>query len=262
MKLDLSILVVTFNGPAMVSHFHEQLIESLGGHSNWELLYHDNTPDTSVQEALAAAGQPAGDIMTDPANPGFAAGVNRLFKRSRFPWILLLNPDVQGFSSGFWGRLMTRADPSQVKFIRLLDRDGRMQDCVGRVTSLRRAISPRPDYARWTQPGKIETGIMAFMLVHRQVLDQVGPLDERYFLYAEDMDWCYRAGDLGVPLIFDPELSLTHVGAQSADTIASRECQLQAKYDAERLFVDKFYTGFHRWLMRLLTRLKKLRARL
>jgi GT2 family glycosyltransferase len=261
-KLDLSILVVTFNGPAMVSQFHEQLTDSLSSHSDWEVLYHDNTPDTSVLKALAAAGQPTPGVVHDASNPGFAAGVNRLIKRSRFPWVLLLNPDVQGFTPEFWSGLMTRSDPNQVTFIRLLDRDGLMQDCVGRVVSLGRALWPRPDYARWTQPGEIETGIMAFMLVHRTVLDRVGPLDERYFLYAEDMDWCYRAGKLGVRRIFDPRLSLTHLGAQSADTTASRARQLQAKYDAESLFVDKFYTGIHGWLMGLLTRFKKFRARL
>lgn len=262
MKLDLSILVVTFNGPAMVATFHEELTGSLAGHSNWEVLYQDNSPDTSVRDVLVSAGQPEEAVLHDATNPGFAAGVNRLIERSKYSWILLLNPDVQDFTATFWEQLMSRSDQNEARFIRLLDSDGRMQDCVGRVASLRRAFTPRPDYSHWSEPGEIETGIMAFMLVHRQVLDRVGPLDERYFLYAEDMDWCYRARRCGVQLIFDPGLSLTHLGAQSADTTASRARQRQAKYDAERLFVDKFYSGIHGWAMRLLILLKKIRGRL
>lgn len=55
-------------------------------------------------------------------------------------------------------------------------------------------------------------GIMAFMLTSKKVLAHVGLLDCDYPLYAEDMDWCYRAKRLGYSIIYNPSLVLTHTG--------------------------------------------------
>lgn len=257
MNIELSVLVVTFNNADSIERFHRELMASLAPALPAEVLYHDNSPDGSVAQALEALEVRPERITTDPENPGFAAGVNRLVKRARGRFIALVNPDVQGFSTGFWRRLLASAEPGQARFIRLLDGRGRMQDCVGQVPSLRRALlSGRTDWAAIHRPREIETGIMAFMLTDRQSLLRVGPLDEEYWMYAEDLDWCWRARRAGVQLLFDPRFELTHLGGQSAATIMDASQQQLAKYRAEARFIRKHYRRPYRWLMLLLNQLK------
>lgn len=256
----LSVLVVTYGCADTVGTFHRQLADSLAKMPGHEILYHDNSPDDSVVTTLEQAGADIGSISRDRDNPGFAAGVNRLLARADGQYIALVNPDVSGFTPRFWQQLMNTARPGEARFVRLNDSAGNMQDCVGRAPSLRRALLPRRRWARISRPTSVETGIMAFMFTHRQNLERVGPLDESYWLYAEDLDWCWRARQKGIRLVYDPRLSLVHSGGQSADTIMSRREQKIAKYRAEGLFIDRHYRGLHRWIMGLLNRYKIFRC--
>lgn len=260
MNLDLSILVVTYRNANMVAAFHESLLDSLSGHEQYELLYRDHTPDSSVMDALKQASARPQHYSRDAANPGFSAGVNHLLPAARHRHILLLNPDVSGFTAEFWPSLLEKYSAGQVMFIRLCDAAGRAQDCVGRALSLRRAITPRLDHEAITRPVEVDNGIMAFMLTDRSTFNRVGPLDEDYPLYGEDMDWCFRARAKGVPLIYDPQLILTHAGGASADTAMTPRQQTLAKYRSERIFIRKHFTGPHRWALLLLNRVKLLRV--
>jgi GT2 family glycosyltransferase len=55
----------------------------------------------------------------------------------------------------------------------------------------------------------------SFLLMRRACLDQIGPLDERFFIYDEDIDWCRRAGAAGWKIRFWPGASMVHVGASA-----------------------------------------------
>ncbi len=260
MNLDLSILVVTYRNADMVAAFHESLLDSLSGHENYELLYRDHTPDSSVIDVLERAAARPQHSSRDADNPGFSAGVNHLLRVARHRHILLLNPDVSGFTFELWPSLLTKYPVGQVMFIRLLDASGRVQDCVGRELSLRRAITPRLDHDSITEPTEVDNGIMAFMLTDRPTFNRVGPLDEDYPLYGEDMDWCFRARAKGIALIYDPRLMLTHAGGASADTTMTPRQQKLAKYRSERIFIHKHFVGLRRWTLLLLNRVKLLRA--
>lgn len=260
MKLDLSILVVTYRNARMVAAFHQSLCHSLSAHDNWELLYRDHTPDSSVLDVLRRSPYPPQHLTQDSDNPGFAHGVNYLLKQARNHRIVLLNPDVSGFSHAFWKALLAAHTDNQALFIRLRDDFGQTQDCVGRQLSLKRALTPGPDYATMNEPVRVDNGIMAFMLTDRPTFERVGQLDEDYPLYAEDMDWCFRARQKDVALIYEPRLELTHAGSASADTRMSKREQRLAKYRAERIFIDKHFRGIQRWTLQLANRIKYLWA--
>ncbi len=155
---------------------------------------------------------------------------------------------------------MLRATRDSVRFIRLLNEDGSFQDCVGGISSLDRAFGNRRDFAAVSQPTAVEMGIMAFMLAPREIFNRVGPLDEAFPMYGEDMDWCYRAGEQKIALIYDPALALTHVGGASAGTRWSSKDSTLQKYAAERIFINKHYRGWYRLSMLVLNRLKRLRV--
>ena len=173
-------------------------------------------------------------------NLGFARGVNRGVSdptrsnqrraRQGFPiapasdWVLLLNPDVT-VEDGFLDDVTTFveklavADPSAgVVGFRLRNRDGSPQASSGTFPTLKRTLAGlfrprsrrkcthRPESTR--QPVDWVTG--GCLLVRRDCFRQLGGLDESFFLYYEDVDFCRRAVDAGWSVWFDPSLEVTH----------------------------------------------------
>lgn len=172
-------------------------------------------------------------------NLGFARAVNRgVTERPRqrelrnsptqpaglSEWVLLLNPDVT-LGDGFLDDVLTAveklcaADPKAgVVGFRLRNRDGSGQASSGPFPTLlrtlaglflprsRRKCTHRPESTR--QPVDWVTG--GCLLVRRDCFRQLGGLDESYFLYYEDVDFCRRAAAAGWGVWFDPSVEVTH----------------------------------------------------
>lgn len=260
--LRLSICVVTYESKGVVEKFHSELLDSLGGCCNWEVLYYDNSKSKEIYNLINASKTKGVHIIHDPRNLGFSYANNQLILRSKYNNILLLNPDVFGLTQSFWSILLSQFSPGTVSFIRLLNPDGSFQNCIGKVSSLSRAFfSDETDYSKISNNEIIEMGIMAFMLTDKDVFSKVGLLDCDYPLYAEDMDWCYRATKADINLIYNPKLELTHIGgASSANRWHSKKIQLK-KYAAERIFVRKHYSGFNQMAMFFLNAIKCIKCK-
>lgn len=62
----------------------------------------------------------------------------------------------------------------------------------------------------------IDCLVGAFMMVRREVIEQVGLLDEEFFMYGEDIDWCYRIKEAGWRIVYNPTVSITHYKGASS----------------------------------------------
>jgi GT2 family glycosyltransferase len=67
------------------------------------------------------------------------------------------------------------------------------------------------------RPRSVDWAVGAAWLLRREAIDDVGPLDERFFLYAEDVEWCWRARHRGWEIWFDPAATVVHVGNASGE---------------------------------------------
>jgi GT2 family glycosyltransferase len=255
--LRLSICIVLYESVETTKRFHLQLCESLGESSQVELLYFDNSASDALQEWFAGRISDSIQYTRDSRNLGFAYGNNRLILNARYERVLLLNPDVFGLTKTFWDRIATIDAGGTARFARLLNEDGSFQDCIGEVASLERALKPRRDYGALEQPAEVGMGIMAFMLTDKHVFASVGLLDCSYPLYAEDMDWCFRARHNGVRVLYDPGLVLTHIGGASAKDRWKLAESNRKKYFAEAIFIDKHYRGWTWICMRALNAVKR-----
>ena len=255
-SLDLSICVVLYESVEITQRFHQELMESLRDFQDYEVLYYDNSPGNTLAQWFSTQEQPGVHYQHDPRNLGFSFGNNQLILRGRHERILLLNPDVFGLNAGVWGAIASKPTGGQARFARLLNADGSFQDCVGEVSSLARVFKTRPDYAAIRQATEVGMGIMAFMLTEKSVFAKVGLLDCSYPLYAEDMDWCFRAAQAGMRVVYDPTIELTHLGGASAQERWARGAGLRRKYAAERIFIDKHMHGLNWAAMRALNALK------
>jgi GT2 family glycosyltransferase len=156
-------------------------------------------------------------------NLGFAAAVNRGCRLTAGSWVLLLNPDItvpDGFLDDVLG-VLARAEVSQdvgVIGFRLLNRDGSPQPSAGRFPTFMRTLAglflPRARRKCATNPGDarrpVEWATGGCLLIRRECFEQLGGLDESFFLYYEDVDFCRRAAEAGWSVWFDPSLEVTH----------------------------------------------------
>jgi len=156
-------------------------------------------------------------------NLGFAAAVNRGCQFTGGPWVLLLNPDItvpDGFLDGVLNTLAraeVSADVGVIGF-RLLNRDGTPQPSAGPFPSFTRTLAglllPRARRKCHTNPGNarrvVEWASGGCLVIRRECFEQLGGLDESFFLYYEDADFCRRAAERGWAVWFDPALEVTH----------------------------------------------------
>jgi GT2 family glycosyltransferase len=174
------------------------------------------------------------------ANVGFSAANNEVLREAANEasccMILLLNPDtevrpgtidaaVQRLKSdrqiGMVGvRLVTadgsfdhaskRAFPTPLAALAHFTGLGRMMGAPKQLTQYRATWLEEDD------PGQVDAVNGAFMLVRREAVEQVGPLDEGYWLYMEDLDWCRRFNDSGWTVFYEPAGEALHIKGGSS----------------------------------------------
>jgi GT2 family glycosyltransferase len=254
--LRLSICVVLYESVETTKRFHQELIASLTELTAYEILYFDNSQSDELQSWFASLTNDNVSYERDRRNLGFSYGNNCLILQAQYERILLLNPDVFGMTQNFWERVVTTKTEGTARFARLLNADGSFQDCVGEPATLGRLFRARLNYAALTEPTEVGVGIFAFVLLDKQVIAKVGLMDCGYPLYSEDMDWCYRAKKVGVRILYDPRIELTHIGGASSQSRWNRVESMRRKYLAERIFIDKHFRGAAWVCMRSLNQLK------
>ena len=97
------------------------------------------------------------------------------------------------------------------------------------------------------QETEIDAPCGAFMFVRRQVVEDVGLLDERYFMYGEDLDWAFRMKANGWRIVYTPVTTVTHL--KRASSRRARGRTIRAFYEAMRIFYqDHYERSYPRWL--------------
>jgi N-acetylglucosaminyl-diphospho-decaprenol L-rhamnosyltransferase len=220
---DASVVVVTYNALPWI----EQCLESVRGEETIVVDHGstDGTPDV-VRELFP-------DVrVLERENRGLGAGWNAGMEVVAGRYFLLLNADAW-LTEGSLERLVQFADANPRAALvgpRLLNPDGSLQRSVRGFPTLwrlateyffLRKLAPRSRllnafYAGGFDHDQVrETDFVmgACMLVRREAVEEVGPLDESFFLFSEETDWCYRFVHAGWQVLFFPGAECIHVGA-------------------------------------------------
>jgi N-acetylglucosaminyl-diphospho-decaprenol L-rhamnosyltransferase len=178
------------------------------------LLVVDNASTDDTREVAADAGL---EVVSLDANRGLAAAANVGVDRASGPSFALLNPDVRATSPGEFERLEEALEDEKVGAVApaLVLPDGTLQDSARWVpTPLDLAVRriSRNDHGavRVTNPLDVEWATAACLVVRRCAFDQIGGLDESYFLYFEDVDLCVRLRAAGFRVRYDPTVRVLH----------------------------------------------------
>jgi N-acetylglucosaminyl-diphospho-decaprenol L-rhamnosyltransferase len=215
----VDVVVVTWNTRDLTLAALTHLRAAASG-STVTLLVQDNGSSDGTAAAIAAA-YPDADVEAGPTNLGFAAGVNRALLRSSAPWVMLLNSDAWP-EPGALERLLecaARHPRAAAVAPKLLRPDDRLEHSTWPFPSLRVATAAACTAGRYVWPHDeeraVDWAVGAALLLRRSALDAIGDLDDSLFMYAEDLDWCWRAHDASWETWFTPDAVVRHVGNAS-----------------------------------------------
>jgi N-acetylglucosaminyl-diphospho-decaprenol L-rhamnosyltransferase len=225
--------VVTWNTAELTADALRRLLDSDQGCA-LRILVRDNG-STDGTPAILAERVPEADVDAGAENLGFAAGVNTIIARSAAPWLLLLNSDAWP-DPGAIGRLVRAAQdhPRAAAVAPRLERpDGTLEHSTFPFPSIRLASimafrRARMSHERAEQlmlegdwahdrPRAVDWAVGAALLLRREAVADVGGFDERFFMYVEDVEWCWRAERKGWQIWFDPSALVRHVGNASGE---------------------------------------------
>lgn len=227
----LSIVIVNWNTRELLLRVLGQLLPPGGPPLPCEVLVVDNqSGDGSVAAARAAF--PDAVLLPQPHNGGFAYGVNRGLERARGDWVLLLNTDtevswpaLQAFvaeaerhpRAAIFGPAITdeHGVPQESAW-----RAPRPRDYLGDALFVGRLFRSRAPAV--AGPRVVETVSGCVFLLRRSLLGEIGGLDERFFMYFEETDFCARARARGHEVVLLPAHAFVHAGGLSATQAAVR----------------------------------------
>jgi GT2 family glycosyltransferase len=178
-------------------------------------------------------------LIQNDTNKGFAAANNEGITIAKGRYVLLLNSDTVILNNAI-DKTVSFADAhpkAGVVGYRVLNPDCTLQPTCFMFPSILNMLLAaaylykifpqsrffgRERMTWWDRNDKREVDVVTgcFMLVRREAIEQVGLMDERFFVYGEETDWCYRFKQAGWKVLFTPRAEIIHYGGQSSKQVA------------------------------------------
>lgn len=228
----VSAVVVTHNSADVLGGLLDSLREALAGVGDAEVVVVDNlSKDGSA--AFARAHPVGARVLETGRNGGYAAGINAAF-RAIAPdrAVLVLNPDIR-LRPGTIGRLLDRVVQDRRTGIvvpRILDEDGTLSRSLRREPSVLTAwsdallggtLAERLGTGEvigrsrlYAEGGEVDWATGCIVLVSPRARALVGPWDESFFLYSEEVDYMRRVREAGLSVVYVPDAEVTHIGGE------------------------------------------------
>jgi GT2 family glycosyltransferase len=264
---DIAVIIVSWNTRDYLRSCLASLREPPPGRS-LEVIVVDNASADGSPDMVAAE-FPEVKLIRAPGNLGFARANNLGIRASASRYVCLVNSDVKllddclGRLAGF----MDRNPGAGMCGPRVLNADLTLQSSCRRLPGLWNnacyalglpRLFPRSEFFggehmlffNHDETRAVEALVGCFILVRRQAMEEVGLLDEGFFIYAEDVDWCKRFHDAGWEVVFYPEARAIHYrgGSSAADP---RRFALEQQRAVMR-FWRKHHGSLRTWLAAML----------
>ena len=184
-------------------------------------------------------------------NNGFAKGNNLGIKQSSGKYILLLNPDTKIAPDTLQVMLefMDSRPDVGISGCKLIKADGKLD-----LACRRRFPNPWNSFSRLFLKNnrnynysnidentemEVDSVVGAFLMIRREVMDKIGLLDEGYFMYGEDLDWCWQCKAAGYKVWYYPKTTVTHYKGESSKKAPFK--MLKVFHDSMWIFYKKHY---------------------
>jgi GT2 family glycosyltransferase len=246
--MKLSVVIVNYNVRLLLEECIKSVEKALDGIEGDIFVIDNNSSDGSVEYIRERF--PKVHIIANKENLGFARANNQAIRMTEAEYILLLNPDTVVYENTLRGCLdFMDANPEAGGVgVRMLTREGKV------APESRRAV-PTPwvaflkmlgltsryymSHLPWDKPGRIEVVSGAFCMLRHKALDQIGLLDEDFFMYGEDIDLSYRLLKGGWQNWYLP-YDIIHYKGESTQKSSFR--YVHVFYQAMLIFFRKHYS--------------------
>lgn len=235
----LSIIIVSYNTCDVLRECL-QFVQSYTADIDCETFVVDNASHDG-SPAMVREEFPWVRLIASSDNNGFAKGNNLAFEHASGEYVLLLNSDAY-LKEGVLQSTLEFMEANRecgVLGIKMVGTDGILQPSARMLPGawkkflVMSGIAARfpkskllggPDYTWWDHSSVKEVGwvVGAYFLIRREVIEEIGYLDDRYFMYFEEIDFCLQTKRAGWKVLFFPEAEVIHLGGQSSKATKKR----------------------------------------
>jgi GT2 family glycosyltransferase len=247
----LTISIVNYNAGEYLIRCLSSL-EKIRNELDFDVWVVDNASiDGSIDKAKKEF--PQFNFVINKENLGFGKAHNLVLKKAETPYVLTLNPDCEVLPKTlkFMVDYMDRNPSVGISTSKIEKADGSLDIASHRGFPTPWAsflyfflkndklyhLSDRP----MDQIHEIDSGVGAFLLIRNSVLGKIGYFDEDYFLYAEDIDLCFRVKKAGFKVMYVPDVKIIHVKGISSGIKAHSKSSSNASSTTRNLAMDYFY---------------------
>ncbi len=267
--VDLSVIIVSYN----VKEFLQNLLSSIekaSGKLSVETIIVDNASEDGTVESIAER-FPSVKLIVNKENVGFGKANNQAMKIAQGKFLLLINPDtiVREDTLSEMIRFLEKTPDAGMAGCKVLNPDGTLQlPCrrsfpgpwvsFTKISGLSQLFPKSKIFAKYnltyldeneTYPVDAISG--SFMFLRREVYEKTSGFDEDFFMYGEDLDFCYRVKEAGYKIYYYPETEIIHYKGESAKRSGIDETRIF--YQAMGLFVEKHFASS--WIVKILLKI-------
>lgn len=260
--IDVSIIIVNWNTKDKLKNCLISIYEQASGFT-YEVIVVDNASGDGSADMVKRK-FPEVILLQNDENKGFAAANNRGIAVSGGRYVLLLNSDTVILDNAIAKTIVFADNHPEAAVVgcKVLNSDETLQQTCFMFPSLLNMflsstylykLFPRSEFfgreqmTWWDRDDIHEVDVVTgcFMLVRREAIEQVGLLDERFFMYGEETDWCYRFKQAGWKVVFTPVGQIIHFGGVSSSKMAAGKTlqlrgailQFMAKHHSKAVYV-------------------------
>ncbi len=246
--MQLSIIIVSYNTKKLTLQCIKSIYESKPS-VDFEVIVVDNASSDGSEKDLGKLGSNYKNykFIQNKTNSGFSKGNNIGIKHAKGKYILLLNSDteVKKNAIDLMYKYATSSKEIGVVGAKLLNPDGSVQASALILPTIEKTIRtfwlgeknlngkyvPSED-----EPTEVEVLVMAAFMITPTALEKVGKLDERYFMYFEDIDYCRRIKEKGLKIVYLPTAEIIHYHGSSGKNIVDEKNQWKRLIPSAKIY--------------------------
>jgi GT2 family glycosyltransferase/glycosyltransferase involved in cell wall biosynthesis len=265
-KLKVSIVIVNWNVKEYLTDCLDSIKLHLKDYPHEVIVVDNNSQDGSVDEI--SINYPDVKLIVNKTNEGFAKANNKALKECSAEYIVLLNPDciIKSNTIQIMVEFMEKNQRCAILGPKLVNENNTLQpSCRNFLANWHLALShlvfkflPAKyrgrfiyEFSNHDTIREVDWMVGACLATRRKALEDVGGLDEDFFMFHEDTDWCYRFKKKGWKVIFNPEAVVIHFGNKSSqkkwgDTfilkyLESKHIFIKKHYGIPSLIIHRFF---------------------
>ncbi len=240
-NIGLSVIIVNWNGEAFLPDCLKSIVKNPPCIPFEVIVVDNDSTDQSVEYLKSENvknlfGSVPFKLIETGENLGFSRANNLAIEQTDSPFVFLLNPDTIVTSNAIDRLVKTLESSEDIGAVapKLLEKDGRIQYSVWRFPPTPLSILTESFKLGNIIPGRFlgewlysshwdyqkRTAVPSFsgaaIMAKREMIDKIGAFDSDFYMYGEDVEWCFRINKNGWKTIFEPEAEIYHLGGQSS----------------------------------------------